>query len=204
MSRFHTRLLEEVTFGTLTVDGLRRAKWKVRAFAAFVLIGPQVLRVITSRDHSISNDAVNIVLVALGAYAILETLILAPPWLTKPAGNLIISYACAVIAGLNAYEDFVPSTEFYKAAAAIVPVLFLTFVLERKQEYHSTDNVASRLIVVSNALGLMWAGKACFNVLAFDDTKHARTLDVIFPIVFTVVSMTLSLVSPPRARQIGE
>jgi hypothetical protein len=196
MSRSDRGSVEELEFNTLTVAGLRHHKWKVRALAVMAVVVPQLIKVYLAHQGTIEWD---FIVKALVSYAAAETLILAPSWLTKPWGNIISAYVIACIAALNGYDEVVQSTEFYKAAAALVPVLFLAFVIEKRQEYHSTDSVGRRVLIVANIIGMLWAGKACFDVLAFDDTKHASTTSIIFPVAFTVVSLTLSLVAPPLA-----
>ena len=59
--------------------------------------------------------------------------------------------------------------------------------------------VGDRVLVVLNVLALLVAGKTCFDVLASDDnTVAGDSAYVIGPIVFTVVSMLLSLASRPN------
>jgi hypothetical protein len=78
----------------------------------------------------------------------------------------------------------------------------LAIILERRQEYWSVDNFGERFLTFINFAGLAIAGTVVMKVLAEDNTERGDALLVIAPIVFTIFSLLMSLVTRPgRASQ---
>lgn len=132
----------------------------------------------------------------LFAYFIFEAFVIGATWLSNPSMQLGVSFACACIAFVVCGKA-VQSSEFYKAAAQLIPVLFLAYVVEKRREYQKSQSYYDRSSVILNVLGLCAAGGVTFLVLAFNDDKLGDARVVVAPIVLTVMSMTFSLVSAP-------
>ena len=134
-------------------------------------------------------------LVAVPAiYSVVEVLAISPPWLA----TCRVKAGAALLGTVSAFfctDAQVSSTEYYKFAGGVVPVLLLAIILERRQEYWSTDTFAERFLTFMNVIGLMIGGGVVLRVLADDDATRGDARLVISPIVFTLISLLLALVT---------
>ena len=191
-----TRVLwpSEVTLQSYTIH--RRYYWALIAFASALATG------FTYQWFGwwslLSFIAVPIL------YRLVEVLVLNPPWLgtcrVKSSSSLTVSFVVFLLA-----DATVRSTEYYKFAGSVVPVLLLAIILERRQEYWSIDSFGERFLTFMNIIGLVIAGTVIMRVLAEDNAGKGDARLVITPIVFTIASLLMSLVARPdrASRQEG-
>ena len=131
-------------------------------------------------------------------YLVLEVLALNPPWL--PACR--VKSSAALLGALTVFfmtDARVSSTEYYKFTGGVVPVLLLALILERRQEYWSTDSFGERFLTFINVIGLVIGGATVLRVLADDNTAKGDARLVIAPIVFSLISLLLALVAKPES-----
>jgi hypothetical protein len=128
--------------------------------------------------------------------AVIRSLIVSPAWLGMSHVKVYISIFCAAGIWFVSHEK-IPSTEFYKACASLIPVLLLAFVLERRQEYVQSQLFGQRVDIIFNVIALVIGGVETLQVLAYDDASVGDARVVSAMIAFSVTSLTLSLVGRP-------
>jgi hypothetical protein len=102
-----------------------------------------------------------------------------------------------VVAALIAPEQ-VGSSEFYKAAAAILPVLLLIFVVDKRSDFHSALPT-ERGAIVMMILYLVIASSQTLVVLAEDDPQLGSANLVTASLVAALTALGQSLLTSPRA-----
>jgi hypothetical protein len=143
--------------------------------------------------------AVLVPVIGTVVYGFIRALIVSPAWLARGNVKLALSMVGGVVGWLMTNER-VPSTEFYKACASLIPVLLLVFVLERRQEYRQSELFGERFEIVINIIVLVLAGGETLKVLAYDDASIGDARIVAGLIAFSVTSLTLSMVGHPSQR----
>ena len=103
----------------------------------------------------------------------------------------------AYIVTLGFTPERVPSTELYKATAQVLPVLLLAYIVDKRRDFHASD-ASERTAIFLVILYIVSAGYFTLDVLAYDDAARGRANAVIASMVATVVSLAISLLTPPR------
>lgn len=92
----------------------------------------------------------------------------------------------------------VESSEFYKAAASILPTLLLIFVVEKRSDFHAAATSRLQRLAILTVIGYIAAGGyQALAVLAADDPAQGDARLVLVAIVTTLVVLVLSLLTPP-------
>jgi len=171
--------------------------WWGRAYVhrwSFVLIGILVTLGTVYLPRGLGGLG-SIVAIVFGGL-LLATAVISPSrfagWLSQPL--LLLSTSTVVY---FVTPEIVPSTEFYKAAAQVLPVLFLVFIVDKRREFHRSESVDQRFANVMVIIWIVAAGHETFQVLAFDNTSRGDARYVYAAFVVTVTVLFVSLLTPP-------
>jgi hypothetical protein len=103
----------------------------------------------------------------------------------------------AYIVTLVFAPERVPSTELYKAAAQVLPVLLLAYIVDKRRDFHASDP-HERTAIFLVLLYIVSASYYTLDVLAYNDAARGRANAVIASLVATVVSLAISLMTSPQ------
>jgi hypothetical protein len=188
------RVAELVVPTDVSIEWYRRHRWSQRiAMTALIVLGGVQLVPLYGLV------AYWFIPAGLLLYGIIEAIVLGSEWLVSGRFGIAAAAAGAVY-GLT--PEYVHSTELYKAAAQVVPVLLLAFVLERRQEYFEATQWVERFSVLVTVMALFMAGAVTFVVLADDDASRGDARLVTCPITASAIILILALVrSPARPKR---
>ena len=129
--------------------------------------------------------------------ALIEIFITKPHWLGREVVQADLTALTFIVVGGIAPLR-VPSTELYKAAAQVLPVLLLTYVVDKRRDFHGAKSPFERVSIFLVVAYMVTAGYITLDVLAYDDAERGYANILIAALAATVVSLTISLLTPPR------
>jgi len=133
----------------------------------------------------------------LVAGALIEIFITKPHWLGREVVQADLTALTFIVVGGIAPLR-VPSTELYKAAAQVLPVLLLTYVIDKRLDFHGSDGPFERVSIFLVVAYMVSAGYITLDVLAYDEAQRGYANVIFASLAATVVSLTISLLTPPR------
>ena len=137
------------------------------------------------------------VVISLLAISLALVAVANPARLTGRYSHLLGPLAIAAVTFL-ASPRIVQSSEFYKAAAAILPTLLLIFVVDKRSDFHAAATSREKRLAILMVIGYLTAGGyQALYVLAFDDPARGDARLVCAAIVATLSALLLSLLTPP-------
>jgi hypothetical protein len=139
------------------------------------------------------------VVISLLAAALALVAVADPTRLTGRYFDLLVPLAIAVVTFLVS-PRIVQSSEFYKAAAAVLPTLLLIFVVDKRSDFHAAATTREKRLAILVVIGYLTAGGyQTLYVLAFDDPARGDARLVCAAIVATLSVLLLSLLTPPAS-----
>jgi hypothetical protein len=131
------------------------------------------------------------------AAVLTEIFISKPRWLGQDVLQSNLTALTFIVVGSIAPLR-VPSTELYKAAAQVLPVLLLTYVVDKRRDFHAPKARSERVSIFLILAYIVTAAYTTFDVLAYDNAERGYANVVIAALAATVVSLTISLLTSPR------
>jgi hypothetical protein len=138
----------------------------------------------------------------LVAGALIEVFITKPHWLGREVIQADLTALTFIVVGGIA-PPRVPSTELYKAAAQVLPVLLLAYVVDKRRDFHASKGPSERVSICLVVAYIVTAAYTTLDVLAYDNAERGYANIVIAALAATVVSLTISLLTPPRDTRKG-
>jgi hypothetical protein len=177
---------------SLRTEGRPNLRFALTLVPAF-LIGAVIFCLLYfSRGPTIALSSITAL---LGGFVIVA-LVGRPQLLSGPFSQLLILVS-VLVATSEIAPATVNSTEYYKAAAGIIPTLLLVLVVEKRSEFHIASRWEARASPLLVVASLTYGIYQTLLVLSDDDAAKGDAQAVAAAIAGTVAYLLCSMLTPP-------